>query len=79
MSPSNMDLFSDDKKGNHLHQQLRIRYWSILIPSDDQGSELMTYQPSPYNNNLDLNDLLQNVDAETGKIPRFDAMYATKT
>ena len=33
------------------------------ILDDSQGggrSELMTYQPSPYNNNLDLNELLQN-------------------
>lgn len=37
---------------------------SITHKSAEQesGSELMSYQPSPYNNNLDLNELLQNVD-----------------
>lgn len=43
MSPSNMELFAEDKK-------------------DDQttsGSEVVAYQP--YNNNIDLNELLNNV------------------
>jgi len=50
MSPSNMDLFAEDKKDGQ----------------SGAGSELMAYQPTPYNNNLDLNELLQNVgDVET--------------
>lgn len=45
-----MDLFSEDKNGSQC----------------GAGSELMAYQPTPYNNNLDLNELLQNVgDVET--------------
>jgi hypothetical protein len=32
--------------------------------TDDSGSarsDMITYQPSPFNNNMDLNELLQNV------------------
>nr|UOI87874.1 heat shock factor [Prodiamesa olivacea] len=48
MSPSNMDMFTGDgskKDGENIGNR----------------SELMNYQPSPYNNSLDLNELLQNV------------------
>jgi hypothetical protein len=48
---------------------LTLAVTNLITFPDEQGatqagsrSELMTYQPSPYNNNLDLNELLQNVD-----------------
>lgn len=58
-----MSLFDDDKKGKEIDKQNKANNEtdSILI-ADENQSELMTYQPSPYNNNLDLNELLQNVD-----------------
>lgn len=45
MSPSSMELFTDEKKDE----------------GTSSGSQIIAYQPSPFNNNLDLNDLLSNV------------------
>lgn len=45
--------------------KFRISHQLFNILDDAQsgvGAELMAYQPSPYNNNLDLSELLQNVD-----------------
>ena len=42
------------------HLQLDIKIF-IIIGEGSSGSELIAYQPSPYSNSLDLNDLLQNV------------------
>lgn len=63
MSPSSLDLFADDKKGQFAKFTL---FWTLnlFLPLSDDSqsrSDLMTYQPSPYNNSLDLNELLQNV------------------
>lgn len=59
MSPSNMDLFSDGKKGKLKHQK-HLQYVLISNLLDDAGADNTTYQnSSPYNNNLDLNELLQ--------------------
>lgn len=51
-----------------------LRLWELIFEdfSLDQaegaaGSELMTYQPSPYNNNLDLNELLDVADMDAVK------------
>lgn len=62
MSP-NLDLFADDKKGKNLKNLPQIEgiYWICLFLDGNQTGELMNYQPSPYNNSLDLNELLQNV------------------
>lgn len=62
MSPSSMELFTvDDKKGKLVIFHLQLDTKIILIGEGSSGSELIAYQPSPYSNSLDLNDLLQNV------------------
>lgn len=62
MSPSSMELFTvDDKKGKLVIFHLQLDTKIIFIGEGSSGSELIAYQPSPYSNSLDLNDLLQNV------------------
>jgi hypothetical protein len=68
MSPANLDLFSEDKKGEFTW----INSENLILTSnfsdqieDATCSELMTYQPSPYNNNLDLNELLNVADSDS--------------
>lgn len=57
---------------------INIFYDYLEEAGSGSRSELMNYQPSPYNNNLDLNELLQNVnDAETGKLPLFEILRKT--
>jgi hypothetical protein len=65
LTPGNMDLFSDDKKGERVDGFGASRRMNSRFFSDQSNrSELMTYQPSPYNNNLDLNELLNVAETD---------------
>lgn len=51
----------------------KIEFWPWINSLDQNArSELMNYQPSPYNNNLDLNELLNVGDSDPIKNSEFN-------